>query len=123
MFENIDGWLDNLYTISDTKGSVSPSVYFVLLNLFGAFGCMILILAVLEEKFREAYDELKEERNGDDLKEKIMEIDPLEPFVKENFEEEMNENDATSVPMNNIAILPVTEDRNLDAAGTADQRY
>ena len=43
-----DGWVDTMYSIRDARDNGSTSLYFLFMNIGGAFGLMLLVLAVLQ---------------------------------------------------------------------------
>ena len=51
-----DGYSDQMHMLKDAKGVLS-NVYFISLDIFGGFGVISLLLAVLESKFSESMEE------------------------------------------------------------------
>ena len=58
-----EGWSDITYMVQDSCGDTA-SIFFVLLMIFGAFFVLNLVLAVLEENFNDATNEVANDDKG-----------------------------------------------------------
>jgi hypothetical protein len=48
----LEGWVDQMYWLEDSYGAAVPSIFFIMLIIFGGLFALNLALAVISENYR-----------------------------------------------------------------------